>query len=153
MWKPIHASSFGTLPRGDLVFCNILIWFRFVRSGRNGSSPFFRRFLDGFRLAGEIGSCFHKSDLGRIGLSFVRVLFLRSSVCRACGLPTRCSLYAHDFLQATTWIEHRRREVSPLLEWRFASRRTVMRGRRGIFAPSHHHLHLRLSSRESRKAP
>ena len=121
LWKRIHASSFGTLLRDGQVFRNIHIRSRFVGSDRNGSSPFFRRFLDGSRLAAEIGSCFRKSDLvrlvlGRIGLSLVRVLFLRSNACRACGLPTRCSLYAHGFLQPTTWIEdQRKREISPLL--------------------------------------
>ena len=37
-------------------------------SDQNGSSPFFRRFLDGSHLAAKIGSCFRESDLDRLVL-------------------------------------------------------------------------------------
>ena len=70
-------------------------------------------------LRPKLGNCCRRSDLarlvlGRIGLSLVRVLFVHSSACRACGLPTHCSLYARGFLRPIALIgARRRREISP----------------------------------------
>ena len=156
---PTHASLFGTLLHGGRFGCNIHIWSSFVGSNRNGSSPIFRNFLNGFHLVPEIGSCFHKTNLvclilARIGLLLGHVLFSPLNACRACGLPRRCSLFKHGFLRPTTWVENRRkREDSPLLIWESSSCQTVVEGCQCIFAPSHHLARWHLSNRGSLKAP
>ena len=138
MWKPIRDSSFGTLLLDGRAFRNIRIRLHFDGSGRSGSSPFLRRFLHSFLLVAEVlGSLrgIGQIDLFRFDLVFVH----HSNPRRTFVLPTCWSLFGRGFLRPITLIEdRRRREISPLREWRFTSRRTVVQGRRGIFAPSHH---------------
>ena len=65
----------------------------------------------------------------------------------------RCSVFQDGFLQPTTRIEDRRSEISPLLEWRFSSRRTMVQGLRGIFALSRNYPHWSLLRWVSHKGP
>ena len=107
--------------------------------GLRGSSPFLRRFLDGLCFLAEILGCLR--GIGRIDLFLFDLVFgHHPNPRRTFFLPTCWSLFGCGFLRRITLIgARRRREISPFLEQRFASRRTAVRGRRDKFAPSHHH--------------
>ena len=98
-------------------------------------------------LAAEIGSCFRNSDLvrlvlGRIGLSLVRVLFPVQVHVENVAFRRVAPCTHMFFINQQNGLKIRVKEgVSPLLERQFASRRTVVRGYQGIFAPSHDHPH------------